>query len=172
MTISCFDSPRRASERSASADPGAGTGDDPVDPVSNAHFRVLIDKEEIAVARISALQTPASGATQVDGALSIRLTRAIDGNRLLWEWRRAAAAGRRRRRRVRILHRRRPGDRVPLNVFTLIGAEPLRWTGPRFDAIEPDVALEEIEISYRTVVWPFTRLNKRDASQRASEVDD
>lgn len=127
--------------------------DERLEPILNAHFRVVIGKTELGVARISDLHLSDPENTAEAVAQTVTLTRAIDADRTFYRWRLEAARGRKDRRRVRIHHLHRPGDETPAWSFTLISAFPVRWTGPRFDAIRPEVAWEELEISYATISW-------------------
>lgn len=131
--------------------PGSGAGRP--EPILNAHFRVEIGQDEVGVARISDLQLSDPDRTAQGVAQTVTLTRAIDADRTFYRWRIEAARGRDERRRVRVHHLRRPGDETPAWTFTLISAVPVRWTGPRFDAVRPEIAWEELELSYTTISW-------------------
>lgn len=148
--------------------PGIGPDGGRPEPVLNAHFRVSIGQSEVGVARISDLQLSDPKQTADSLAQTVTLTRAIDADRTFYRWRVETARGRDDRRRVRIHHLRRPGDKTPAWSFTLISAFPVRWTGPRFDAVQPEVAWEELELSYTTISWV---LPKPDGGAREDEGD-
>lgn len=133
------------------------------EPLNNGYFRVQVGKREIDVSWISPLQLLDTNEAESEPKQTVILRRAIDRNQLFYDWRRQVAAKLRDRRPVRILHLDRPGDDgFPVNVFTLLAATPIRWTGPCFDAIQPDIAHEEIELSYRSLLW--IQLNRPDAA--------
>jgi phage tail-like protein len=124
------------------------------EPLNNGFFRVQIGKREIGISSISPLQLSDPTKTEPDQKQTIILKRAIDRSQLFYAWRRQVTAGLRDRRPVRILHLDRPGEEgFPVNVFTLLAAQPIRWTGPSFDALNPDLAFEEIELSYASLLW-------------------
>jgi phage tail-like protein len=131
--------------------PGRGVGRP--QPILNAHFRVEIGRQEVGVARISELQLSDPARTADAVAQTLTLARAIDADRTFYRWRIEAARGKDDRRRVRIHHLRAPGEETPAWTFTLISAWPVRWTGPRFDAAAPEIAWEELELSYTTISW-------------------
>jgi phage tail-like protein len=133
--------------------PGRGDDTSRPAPILNAHFRVLIGQHEVGVARISELHLSDPGQTADGVVQTLTLTRAIDADRTFYRWRIEAAAGKDDRRRVRIHHLYQPGDETPAWTFTLLGALPVRWSGPRFDAIRPELAWEELELSYKTIGW-------------------
>ena len=133
--------------------PGRGDDRNRPAPILNAHFRVEIGRVEVGVARISELHLSDPGATADEVVQTLTLSRAIDTDRTFYRWRIEAAAGKDDRRRVRIHHLRQPGDATPAWTFTLLGALPVRWTGTRFDAIRPEVAWEDLELSYTTIGW-------------------
>lgn len=133
------------------------------EPLNNGYFRVQVGKREIDVSWISPLQLLDTNEAESEPKQTVILRRAIDRNQLFYDWRRQVVAKLRDRRPVRILHLDRPGDDgFPVNVFTLLAATPIRWTGPCFDAIQPDIAYEEIELSYRSLLW--IQLNRPDAA--------
>ena len=134
------------------------------DPLNNGYFRVRVGKQEIDVSWISPLQLVDSNDEGSEPKQTVVLRRAIDKNQLFYAWRRRVAANLEDRRPVRILHLDRPGDEgFPVNVFTLLAATPVRWTGPCFDAMQPDLALEEIELSYHSLLW--IQLERADAER-------
>lgn len=124
------------------------------DPLNNGFFKVRVGKQEIGVSWISPLQLTDTSKAGPELKQTVILKRAIDRSQLFYAWRRRVAANLRDRRPVRILHLDRPGDEgFPVNVFTLLAAQPIRWTGPCFDAVNPDLAFEEIELSYASLLW-------------------
>jgi hypothetical protein len=39
------------------------------------------------------------------------------------------------------------------NSWRLVGALPIRWSGPTFNALAGDVAMEELELTFEDLVW-------------------
>jgi phage tail-like protein len=80
------------------------------------------------------------------------LRRSISTDRALFDWRRRVVDGKDDRRDVTILQLSAPGGEV-VNAWKLVGARPSRWSGPAFDALHDDIAMEEIELTYDDLVW-------------------
>ncbi|WP_027287914.1 phage tail protein [Rhodovibrio salinarum] len=137
--------------------PGFAAGGGRPDPILNGHFRVLIGETEVGVRQVSDLQLTDPKRTADGAAQTVTLTRAIDSDQTFYRWRRDAARSGDDRRRVRIHHLRQPWDETPAWTFTLLQAFPVRWTGPRFDAVWPELALEELELSYTTISWVLAK---------------
>lgn len=116
------------------------------------HFRVFIDEEEIGIAWISRLQLLDTDRADPHHPSTVTLARAIDHDRRLHDWRRGAAAGDAQPRTVEIFLLDRPNGK-PRHGWTLDAAVPVRWTGPGFDALSGGLAMEEIELAYRTILW-------------------
>lgn len=133
-----------------------------------AHFVVEIAGKPLSCARVSGLEL----ASRVDELSSktdphdpeqvlwsapaepgtIVLTRALDGDRTFYGWRKEALSGKPAVRSVVIRHLERAGGDV-LYVWEVISAWPLRWTGPRYDALGGGVALEELELAFHDLIW-------------------
>jgi phage tail-like protein len=140
------------------------------EPVSAARFAVLIAGVELDIARVSAPslaahrpslrlhEIPAKGRPSSyrwsGGAEtgSLVLSRALDGDRTLSDWRRstlstdpAVRAAATRNVQVRLLGA--DGNQV-VSELRLHDAWPLRWTGPELDGLSVDVAWEHLEVVY------------------------
>lgn len=133
-----------------------------------AHFTVEIDGTEVSCARVSGLELASEveelsrkkdpkdpervlwSAPAHPGRLL--LTRALDGDRTLYEWRRKASSGEPATRTVVIRHLDR-ADGEALHTWKVSSAWPLRWAGPRYDALHGDVALEELELIFDDLIW-------------------
>lgn len=133
-----------------------------------AHFVVEIDHRTLPCARVSGLEL----ASRVDDLSSkkdpkdpermlwsapaepgtLLLTRALDGDRSLYEWRKEALSGKPAVRTVVIHHLERAGG-DPLHTWAVTSAWPLRWAGPRYDALYGGVALEELELVFHNLTW-------------------
>jgi phage tail-like protein len=83
---------------------------------------------------------------------TVVLTRAVDGDRACWAWHRAASEGKAKPRAVTLVLLAGPGG-PPLHAWILRDAHPVRWTGPGLDAMGPELAMEELELTYTRVDW-------------------
>jgi phage tail-like protein len=138
------------------------------EPSSTARFVVHIGEVEVAVAWVSApmLASDLASATMRPGARqsdhvvwsakpvrsTVVLGRAVDDDRTFYEWRRAALSedprghdAATRDVEVSVLD---AAGRKPTFTYRLVGAWPLRWSGPALDALAPRVAHEELEVVY------------------------
>jgi phage tail-like protein len=123
-----------------------------------AAFRVEIDGREIGIARVSGLALaeeaggPGDGKRAGPAPLRVTLTRALDGDRRLYDWRREAAEkGEAAARRVAV-RQLDPATGAPLAAFVLEGW-PVAWTGPEFDANAGGLAWESLEILAHDLIW-------------------
>ncbi len=66
--------------------------------------------------------------------------------------------GRNDRRPVTIQQLDAAGGRI-VNSWRLEAAWPCRWSGPAFNAVANEVAIEELELAYDGLVW-LTEQNK------------
>ena len=113
-------------------------------------FRVLIEDAELGFVTISRLS---SRDDEHDRRYeTVVLRRALTASRDLYTWRRQILDGKDDRRTVTIEQLDAPGARIA-NVWRLVGARPVRWTGPDFDAMESGIAYEEIELEFDDLVW-------------------
>jgi phage tail-like protein len=119
-------------------------------------FEVLIGDRELGFAHVSRLssETEGEGARdpRTDRLATLVLKRALTASSDLFEWRRSIVAGKDDRRDVTIRLLSGPGGRV-VNVWRLVGAWPCRWSGPTFDALNNDIAWEELELAYDDLEW-------------------
>jgi hypothetical protein len=120
------------------------------------HFRVLIGRSDIGfceVGRISSETDPALPAEErTHRFATIVLRRALTQSTELYDWRRKVAAGKRDRRAVTIQQLDSAGGTI-VNAWRLDGAWPCRWSGPSFNAVGNDLAIEELELCFDDVVW-------------------
>ena len=138
------------------------------EPTTAFCFAVALDGEDLALARIEGLDLAADPASlkpvrdpRGDGQQGwtalplpgrLLLRRAIDGDRRLYTWRREAIAGKAAVKDLAI----RQLDRAfatTLNTWRVVGAWPLRWSGPVFDAGVADFAFEELELVFVDLDW-------------------
>ena len=149
---------RPGSETSDTQDPKTADA-----PSSNAHFRVLIGEQELgfcAISRLQASNAPKPDEPQrppaeppVDGrATTIVLRRALTRSKDLYLWREQAAAGKRDLRTVTV-QQIDGSARSIINTFVLHDCYPVKWTGPEFNALGNDLAMEELEICCGRVEW-------------------
>ncbi len=125
-------------------------------------FEVLIGDRELGFAEVG----PLSSETELEGDepgrsrfATVVLRRAITTSSELFDWRRAIVAGKDDRRDVTIRQLSAPGGKA-VNAWRLVGARPVRWSGPAFDALHADIAYEEVELAFDDLVWlaPRTRI--------------
>lgn len=110
------------------------------EPLGTASFRVLIAGAEHGFSEVGPLSSGAEAATVV-------LRRALTHSAELFEWHRRGDP-----RDVTIEQLGVPGGEV-LNSWTLVGARPVRWTGPTFDAVGGGLASEELELAFDDLRW-------------------
>ncbi len=124
----------------------------PLHPYYGADFRVFIADREIGIQSISPLRLedpdPVDGAPQ-----TVTLRRAVSTDRSLYAWRAAIVAGKDDARDVTVVQLTHP-DGKAINIWRLRSAVPLRWSGPELDAQSGEIAFEELEITYDTILWP------------------
>lgn len=126
-------------------------------------FEVLIGDRDIGFAAVGPLssETEMSDVNnqRVHRFRSIVLRRALTTSTELYDWRRIIASGRDDRRDVTIRQLSSPGGHV-VNSWQLLRAWPCRWSGPSFDAMNNDVASEELELRFEDLVWLGTDTKK------------
>ena len=118
-------------------------------------FEVLIDHREVAFAEVGRLTSdtdPASSDARVDRFAPVVLRRALSSSTELFDWRAAIVAGKDDRRDVTVRQLSTPGGAV-VNAWRLVRAWPVRWSGPAFDALRADIAMEEIELRFDDLAW-------------------
>lgn len=119
-------------------------------------FEVVIGDREIGFAQVGRLTSESAPDRAIDARAhrfaTVVLRRALSTSTELFDWRSAVAAGKDDRRDVLIRQLSAPGGSV-VNAWRLVGAQPCRWSGPAFDALHDDIAVEEIELALDDVVW-------------------
>jgi phage tail-like protein len=123
-------------------------------------FEVLIGDREVGFAEVGRLSSETDLDTSVDAPPSRRshrfatvvLRRALTASTELYDWRQRIVGGRDDRRDVTIRQLSAPGGEV-VNAWRLVRAWPCRWSGPAFDAMKADIALEELELAFDGLVW-------------------
>jgi hypothetical protein len=129
--------------------------EEPEPLLGTSHFRVLIGRAELGFAQVRGLvsETPLDPAeAQTHRFETVVLRRALTGSQELYDWRRRIVDGADDRRTVTIEQLSGPGGRV-VNAWQLVRAWPSKWSGPDFDAMGNDVAMEELELAYDDLVW-------------------
>jgi hypothetical protein len=119
-------------------------------------FRVLIGRREVGFATVGPLtsitdpdQEPHARSASFENVV---LRRALTGSTELYDWRRRILAGKDDSRPVTI-HQLDGAGGGTVNAWRLEDAWPCRWSGPSFDAASDEIAVEEIELAYRDLVW-------------------
>jgi len=122
--------------------------------LGTSNFRVVIGRFEVAVAQVTRLSSETRGEEpdRRHAFETVVLRRALSRSTDLYDWRRTVADGRNDRRDVSLELLDGPGGR-PVNTWRLVGAWPVRWSGPALDALGSEVACEELEIAFDDLVW-------------------
>jgi phage tail-like protein len=123
-------------------------------PLRTSFFRVLIDDVELGFAEISRLssQDDSAEGTERRRFETVVFRRALTRSHELYDWRRQVLDGKDDPRTVTIQQLDGPGGRVA-NAWRLESARPVRWSGPEFDAMQSDIAYEELELAFDDLVW-------------------
>ncbi|MBE3075289.1 MAG: phage tail protein, partial [Actinobacteria bacterium] len=124
--------------------------------LGTSHFLVLIGPRELGFSEVGRLSSE-TDVTSLPGERSHRfetvvLRRALTRSSELYDWRRKIMNGKDDRRPVTIRLLDAAGAGV-VNSWRLEGAWPCRWSGPSFNALGNDVAIEELELAYDDLVW-------------------
>ena len=119
-------------------------------------FVVLIGGREFGFAEVGPL-TSVTDPGAPDSRHSHRfapilLRRGLTTGTDLYDWRRAIISGKKDRRDVIIRQLSAPTGEV-VNSWRLVGAWPSRWSGPSFNALANDIAIEEIELTFDDLIW-------------------
>ena len=124
--------------------------------LGTSHFRVRVGIREIGLCSVGRISSErdldAITGKPRDHFATVVLRRALSRSTELYDWRMAVAAGKPDRRDVTIEQLDPAGDTV-VNAWALVQAWPCRWSGPTFDALATDIACEELELAFDSVVW-------------------
>jgi hypothetical protein len=119
-------------------------------------FEVAIGDRELGFAQVGRLSSETELESPPDRPHhrwdTVVLRRALTTSTELYDWRRHIVAGKDDRRDVTIRQLSTPGGKV-VHAWRLVRAWPSRWTGPSFDAMSADIAVEELELTFDDVVW-------------------
>ena len=122
-------------------------------PLRTSFFRVSIEDVEVGFAEISPFSsTDAPSDERGERFDAVVLRRALTRSRELYLWRRNVLDGKDDRRTVTVEQLEAPGGAVA-NAWRLVGARPVRWSGPHFDAMESRIAYEELVLVFNDLVW-------------------
>ena len=127
--------------------------------LGTSHFRVLIGREELGFSEVSPLSSEADPESGEQFA-HVVLRRALTDDTTLFDWRRAILDGKRDRRSVTIHQLDGAGGRIA-NSWRLVRAWPCRWSGPALNALESDIAFEEVELAFDDLLWLRPRPPRR-----------
>ena len=126
-----------------------------VEPLlGTSNFRVVIGRREVAVAQVTRLcsETRGEEPDRRHAFETVVLRRALSRSTDFYDWRRTVADGRDDRRDVSLELLDGPGGR-PVSTRRLVGAWPVRWSGPALDALVSEVACEELELAFDDLAW-------------------
>ncbi len=119
-------------------------------------FEVLIGRRELGFAEVGRLTSETHLDTLSDRSVhrfaTVVLRRALTASTELYDWRRLIVQGKDDRRDVTIRQLSAPGGKI-VNSWRLVRAWPSRWSGPAFDAMNNDIAYEEIELTFDDLIW-------------------
>ena len=101
---------------------------------------------------VSALHDLIEGEADPDVRQSVTLKRAISQDRRFFEWYRDATKNKNHNRAVSIVQLD-DADGAAVNIWRLEQARPVRWTGPFCDALANEIAMEELEVRYKSIAW-------------------
>jgi phage tail-like protein len=113
--------------------------------LTTTYFRVLIGDRELGFSEITPLMSRTED--ERDRFDTVVLRRALTRSTELFDWRRAED-----RRDVTIQQLMGP-DGAVANSWRLVRALPIRWSGPAFNALAADIAMEELELTFDDLVW-------------------
>jgi len=119
-------------------------------------FEVLIGDRDLGFSQVGRLTSE----TDIDAPpdqrahrfATVVLRRALTSSTELYDWRRLIVGGKDDRRDVTIRQLSAPGGSV-VNSWRLVRAWPCRWSGPALDALNNDVACEELELTFDDLLW-------------------
>ncbi len=121
-------------------------------PVLVAHFLVAVGAHDIPLHSVSALHAVLGESGNSDHRQFIVLKRAVTTDKFLFHWYRDTRLGKDTATNVTISQLRAPGVDV-VNTWVVENARPVRWTGPRFDALSSDLAMGELQLQYDSIIW-------------------
>jgi phage tail-like protein len=121
-----------------------------------SYFRVLIGERELGFAEISPLSSKTDadvpGREHRQQFETVVLRRALTRSTELYEWRRRIVGGEDDRRDITI-HQLESPDGAIANSWRLVDAWPCRWSGPSFNALSGELAIEELELAFADLIW-------------------
>lgn len=121
-------------------------------PASNRRFRVTLDGTDVDVSQVSGLAaSPGALGDPRHSPPLVTLRRPVTGDRTLFDWHTLGA----RRRDAEVLVTVLDGDGLrPVASWALVGARPVRWTGPDLDTTARGcTATEGLELTYDRLEW-------------------
>tara|TARA_R110000787_G_scaffold250136_1_gene355729 strand:- start:1596 stop:1961 length:366 start_codon:yes stop_codon:yes gene_type:complete len=116
------------------------------------HFRVFVGAEEVDLVSVSPLHLPDGENTDPEIRQTVTLRRGVGSSRLFYDWNQSRVAGKQDHRAVTIVLLD-GADGRPVNIWQLVNARPVRWSGPGLDAMTDGIAMEELEIAYDNIGW-------------------
>jgi phage tail-like protein len=119
-------------------------------------FRVLIGERELGFAEVSELSSKTDdgvpGREHHQHFETVILRRALTRSTELYDWRRRIVDGHDDRRDITIHQLESPSGAIA-NSWQLVDAWPCRWSGPAFNALGGEVAIEELELAFADLIW-------------------
>jgi hypothetical protein len=121
-------------------------------PLSSANFLLEVEDRRVSLSAVSELHDLIENEADPSVRQCVCLRRAVSEDRFLYSWYRDTRLGKETTRNVTLMLLDSPGGKAA-HAWRLDAAKPVRWTGPRFDALGDDLAMEELELHYKTVTW-------------------
>jgi phage tail-like protein len=129
---------------------------EPLPLLGTSHFRVLIGRREFGFSEVGRLSSETDVTVPTEERShrfeTVVLRRALTRSTELFDWRMRIVHGKDDYRTVTIHQLAGVGGEI-VNSWRLERAWPRRWSGPSFNAVGSDVAIEEIELVYDHVIW-------------------
>ncbi len=121
-------------------------------PAIIAHFLVTVGDHDISLRSVSDLHDVMEEPEDSGHRRYIILKRAVTSDRFLYHWYRDTRLGKDTTANVIIRLLNAAGGDV-VNAWGVENARPIRWTGPRFDALSSELAMEELQLQYDSILW-------------------
>ena len=106
------------------------------DPIGAGNFEIALDGEGIGCSAVVGLGYE----PEQRRPTPVTLRRGVDSDPTLWEWARKPEP---RTVTITLLD----AAQRPAWTYVLQRARPTKWTGPAFDAMSNDIAIEELELT-------------------------
>ncbi|NND93109.1 MAG: phage tail protein [Granulosicoccus sp.] len=119
-----------------------------------AHFILEVGTRArvIPVQSVSDLHDLTEASSDPEIRQSVVIRRAVSSDRFFYDWYRNTKLGKDTAAPVTVRLLAGPGGK-PVLSWRVEAARPIRWTGPRFDGLGNELAMETLELSYTGIIW-------------------